>query len=80
MSAGKIMASMFWDSEEVIHVDFLLHGVTINAQYYNNLLCNDVHQVIWKKGHGKLSRIIPLHDNTHLHTSNPMKVTLAAVG
>jgi hypothetical protein len=33
LSAGKIMASMFWDSEGVIHVDFLPHGVTINGQY-----------------------------------------------
>jgi hypothetical protein len=44
MSAGMIMASVFWDAE-VIHVNFLPHGITINAQYYNNSLCNDVHQV-----------------------------------
>jgi hypothetical protein len=42
------MAILFWDSG-VIYVDFLPHGVTINAQYYSNLLHSDVHQVIWKK-------------------------------
>jgi hypothetical protein len=36
--AGKIMASMFWDTERVSHVYFLPHGVTVNGQYYNNLL------------------------------------------
>lgn len=36
----------FWDSEGVIHVDFLPHNVTINIQYYINLLHNDVHQAI----------------------------------
>jgi hypothetical protein len=41
-------ASVFWDSEGMIH-DFLLHGGTMNAQYYSNLCCKDVHQVIWKK-------------------------------
>jgi hypothetical protein len=46
---GKIMASVFWDSGGVIHVDFLPHGVTINAQYYINLLHNDVQQAILKK-------------------------------
>jgi hypothetical protein len=46
------MASVFWDSE-VIQVNFLPHGVTINAQYYNNSLCNDVNQVTWKKRFGK---------------------------
>jgi hypothetical protein len=47
-SAGKNMTSVFWDSEGVIH-DFLPHGATMNAQNYSNLLCNNVHQVIWKK-------------------------------
>lgn len=42
------MASVFWDSEEVIH-DLLPHGGTVNAQHYSNLHCNNVHQVIWKK-------------------------------
>jgi hypothetical protein len=69
------MASVFWDSE-VIHVNFLPHGITINAQYYNNLLCNDVHQVTWKKRFGKLSKIILLHDNIQLPN---FMVTLAAV-
>jgi hypothetical protein len=54
LSAGKNMASVFWDSEGVIHVDFLPHGGTMNAQYYSNLLHNDVPQVIWKKRPRKL--------------------------
>jgi hypothetical protein len=33
LSDGKIMVSVFWDSEAVIRVDFLPYGVTINAQY-----------------------------------------------
>jgi hypothetical protein len=31
LSAGKIMASVFSESEGVIRVDFLSHGVTVNA-------------------------------------------------
>jgi hypothetical protein len=31
MSVGKIMESLFWDSEGVIHIDFLQHAATINA-------------------------------------------------
>jgi hypothetical protein len=48
---------MFWDSEGVIHVHFLPHGVTINAQYKSNVLHNDVHRVIQKKKPGKCQRI-----------------------
>jgi hypothetical protein len=36
------MASVFQDSEGMINVNFLPHGVTVNAQYYSNLLRNDV--------------------------------------
>jgi hypothetical protein len=58
LSASKIMAGVFWDSEGVIHVDFLPRGVTINAQYYINLLHNGAHQTIQKKSPGKLSKKI----------------------
>jgi hypothetical protein len=59
----------------VIHVDFLPHGVTVNAQYYNNLLCNDVHRVVQKKRPEKLSNY-----STACHClSTLMKATLAVV-
>jgi hypothetical protein len=37
-SAGKIMATVFWDSKGIIHLDFLTSQKTINAQYYSTLL------------------------------------------
>jgi hypothetical protein len=67
LSAGKIMASVFWDSERVIHVGFLPHGIKINAQYYYNLLCNDVHQAIRKRRPGKLSKKITYCMTTLVH-------------
>jgi hypothetical protein len=60
MSAGKILESLFWDSEGVIHINFLPHGATINAWHDCNLLLNDVQQVIRKKRPDKLSKIIIL--------------------
>jgi hypothetical protein len=33
-SAGKIMATVFWDSKSIIHLDCLISQKTINAQYY----------------------------------------------
>jgi hypothetical protein len=80
LSAGKIMASVFWDSG-VIHVYFLPCGTKINAQYYGNLLRNDAHQEIGKKSPGKLSKMIKLlHDNARPHTVNLTKATLATMG
>jgi hypothetical protein len=68
-------------TEGVIHVDFLPHGVTVNAQYYRNLLQNNVHQTILKKIHGQLlKKIILLHDNACPHMANLTKVTLTTMG
>jgi hypothetical protein len=76
LSAGSIIASMFWDSEGVIHIDFIPHDVTINEQCHSNLL-----QAIRKKILAELSRmIILLHDNARPHTANLTKEALVTVG
>ena len=36
--AGKVLATIFWDSEGVLYVDFLTERRTINAEYYSALL------------------------------------------
>jgi histone-lysine N-methyltransferase SETMAR len=75
------MESVYCNSERVIHVDFLPHGVTVNAQYQNSMRCSNVHQAIWQKISGKLSKkIIRLHENACLHTANLTQVTLVAMG
>ena len=33
-SAGKVMASIFWESQGVIMIDYLVQGRTINGAYY----------------------------------------------
>ena len=48
-SAGKVMASVFWDKRGIIHVDFLPRGATINSEYYCHVL-SDVHKRLWKNG------------------------------
>lgn len=37
-SAGKVMASVFWDSNGILMIDYLPKGQTINGEYYANLL------------------------------------------
>ena len=37
-SAGKVMATIFWDAKAVIMLDFLLNRSTITGVYYANLL------------------------------------------
>ena len=37
-SAGKVMATVFWDSHGVILIDYLQKGKTITGAYYTSLL------------------------------------------
>jgi len=37
-SAGKVLASIFWDQDSILLIDYLPNGQTINAEYYLSLL------------------------------------------
>jgi len=37
-SAAKILASIFWDQDGILLIDYLRKGQTINAEYYSSLL------------------------------------------
>jgi histone-lysine N-methyltransferase SETMAR len=37
-SAGKVMASVFWDAEGILFIDYLEKGKPITGEYYSNLL------------------------------------------
>jgi hypothetical protein len=48
-SEGKIMATVFWDSKAIIHLDFLTSQKIINVQYYSTLLNEKVKPAIRSK-------------------------------
>ena len=74
-SAGKVMATVFWDAQGVI-MDFLAKKSTITAAYYANLFCQ-LRTVICEKRRGKLSKGILLQqDNARVHTC---KIAMDAV-
>lgn len=50
-SAGKVMASVFWDADRILMIDYLPKGQTINGEYYANLL-DKLHQCIQQKRPG----------------------------
>ena len=37
-SAGKVMVTVFWDTERLLRVDFLDYGINMNWEYYASLL------------------------------------------
>ena len=68
-SAGKVMASVFWDSQGVIMIDYLEQGRAINDAYYAaELRC--LRQEIAKKRRGKLTHgVLLLQNNAPAHIS-----------
>jgi histone-lysine N-methyltransferase SETMAR len=69
-SAGKIMATIFWDSQGVILIDYMPHKTTITGLYYAVLL-GRLREAIKNKRRGKLMRgPLLLHDNAPVHTSH----------
>ena len=75
-SAGKVMATVFWDAKGVIMLDFLPKRSTITGVYYANLL-DQLRTAICEKRRGKLSKGVLLQqDNARVHTC---KVAMDAV-
>ena len=75
-SAGKVMATVFWDATGIIMLDFLTKRSTITGVYFANLL-DQLRTTIREKRRGKLSKGVLLQqDNVRVHTC---KVAMDAV-
>ncbi|CAH1257192.1 SETMAR [Branchiostoma lanceolatum] len=69
-SVGKVMASVFWDSEGVIMINYLQKGQTINGEYYASEL-RQLKAAIKEKRRGKLrAGVLLLQDNAPVHTAH----------
>lgn len=67
-SAGKVMASVFWDSNGILMIDYLPKGQTINGEYYANLL-DKLQECIEQRRPGLARKKIFFHqDNARVHT------------
>ena len=68
-SAGKVMASVFWDADGILLIDYLQKGQTINGTYYASLL-TQLREKIKIKRRGKLTKGVLFHqDNAPVHKS-----------
>jgi histone-lysine N-methyltransferase SETMAR len=66
-SAGKVVASVFWDAEGILFIDYLENGKTITGEYYSNLLTR-LDEKIREKMPGLQKKKIVFHqDNAPTH-------------
>lgn len=79
-STKKVMATVFWDCEGVLLVDFKERNTTVNAAYYATLL-HKLRDTIKEKRRGKLARGVRLlHDNAPVHTAVIAKAAVQECG
>ncbi|KAF7272648.1 hypothetical protein GWI33_014587 [Rhynchophorus ferrugineus] len=57
-SAGKVMASVFWDAHGIIFIDYLKKGRTINSDYYIVLLDCLKDEIAEKQRHSKKKKVL----------------------
>ena len=68
-SAGKIMATVFWDSEGVLLLEFMPHKTTVTGDTYASTMVALLEN-IKQKCRGKLSAGVLLLHDMHPHTSH----------
>ena len=75
-SVNKVMATVLWDQEEVVLVDFFEGRKTVTGSYYVEVL-RKLRTELAKKRPGKLHRgILFPHDNAPAHSARVTKEIL----
>jgi len=79
-SAGKVLASIFWDQEGILLIDYLPKGQTINVEYYLSLLVQ-LKDISKEKRRGNFTKgVLFLHDNAPAHRALANQKKLAYLG
>ncbi|UYV63572.1 hypothetical protein LAZ67_2004768 [Cordylochernes scorpioides] len=76
ISAGRVMAIVFWDCKDVLLVDYLPPNTTVNAARYCEVLTK-LKAAIKRKRPGLLSRkVLLVHDNARPHAARTTQTLL----
>ena len=74
------MATVFWDAEGTVLVDYLEHGSTITGPYYTDQV-GQIRAALKEKRRGKLRRGVLFHqDNAPAHTSSEALAAIRNAG
>lgn len=76
MSAGKVMASVFWDAHGILFIDYLEKGQTINSDRYIAQLGRLKTEIENKRPHMKKKKVLFHQDNAPCHKSQRTMVKM----
>ena len=78
-SAGKVLASIFWDQDGILLIDYFPKGQTINAEFYSSLLVQ--WKDILKESVAEVHQgVLFWHDNAPAHRGLATQKKLAYLG
>jgi len=79
-SAGKVFASIFWDQDGILLIDYLPKGHNINTEYYLSPLVQ-LKDILKEKRRGNFTKgVLFLHDNFPTHQALATQKKLACLG
>jgi len=79
-SAGNVLASIFWDQDGILCIDYLPKGQTINVEYYSSLLVQ-LKDILKEKCRGKVTKgVLFLHNNAPAYRVLATQKKLAYLG
>ena len=78
-SAGKVLASIFWDQDGILLIDCLPTGQTINAEHCSSLLVQ-LKDILKQKRRGKVTKWVLFLHNAPAHWSLATEKKLANLG
>jgi hypothetical protein len=55
-SAGKVLASIFWDQDGILLIDYPPKGHNNNVEYYSSMLVK-LKGILKEKRHGKFTKV-----------------------
>ncbi len=74
------MMIIFWGKDGVLLIDYLPRGTTINGPYYASII-ERLRSVILEKRRDEVRHgVLLLHDNSSVHKSNIVHVTIRQAG
>ncbi|GFR69698.1 histone-lysine N-methyltransferase SETMAR [Elysia marginata] len=74
-SARKVLLTMFWDMEGIVHIEFLEQGKTINLERYVSTL-RALKGRLRRVRQDKVKDVVIQHDNARPHTSRQTQCAL----
>ena len=82
-SAGKFLASIFWDQDGILLTDYIPKDQNINTEYYSSLLVQlkQMKDILKEKRRGKITKwFLFLHDKAPANRTHKTQKKLAYLG